>query len=230
MDFTFFETEGITAGFTKAPEKHTERLYSLVAEAAPGEHVITAHQVHGTDVVSVTEDLLKAGETLVHMGDLDGFVTDLKGVTLTTKHADCVPLYAYDPAKKVIGLAHAGWRGTASGMAASLIDAMSLHYGCDPSDIKAAVGPSIGRCHFEVSEDAAEVFRTKMPWSVEFTEPGIISGKYMIDLKGINARLFEMKGVKDVFISPVCTHCDTVNCWSYRRDKTPERHLAYIAL
>ena len=230
MDFLLLEKEGIAAGFTKAPEKHTERLDALVKAAAPGEHIITAHQVHGTDVVPVTEDVLRDKDTLVHMGECDGFVTDLSGITLTTKHADCVPLYAFDPVKRVIGLAHAGWRGTAAGMAASLIDAMSRFYGCVPSDVTAAIGPSIARCHFEVSEDAAEVFRTKMPWSAEFTDPGIKAGKYMIDLKGINARLFEMQGVKDVFISPVCTCCDTENCWSYRRDKTPERHLAYIAL
>ena len=228
MDFIFFEKEGITAGFTKAPERHTDRLDAFVKESVPGAHVITAHQVHGIDVAAVTEDTLKGRETLVHMGDCDGFVTDLPSVILTTKHADCVPLYAYDTVKGVIGLAHAGWRGTAAGMAASLIRAMKEHYSCDPSDIKAAIGPSIGLCHFEVSQDAAEVFKTKMPWSEKFIDKGIKAGKYMIDLKGINAFLFGMQGVKDVFVSPVCTYCDAENCWSYRRNGTAERHLAYI--
>jgi hypothetical protein len=114
-------------------------------------------------------------------------------------------------------------------MAASLIEAMSDHYGCEPKDIRTAVGPAIGRCHFEVSEDVAEEFRSKMPWSEEFIDKGIKAGKYMIDLKGINARLFSMQGVTDIFVSPVCTYCHEADCWSYRRNGTAERHLAYIS-
>ena len=229
MDFVFLEKEGISAGFTRAPEKHTERLDALVKAAGPGAHVITAHQVHGCLVLPVTEDILSGSGALVHMGDCDGLVTDVPGVTLTTKHADCVPLYAYDASKGVIGLAHAGWRGTVNGMAASLIEAMSVHYGCCPGDIRTAVGPAIGRCHFEVSEDVAEEFRSKMPWSEEFIDKGIRAGKYMIDLKGINARLFRIQGVNDIFVSPVCTYCHEADCWSYRRNGTAERHLAYIS-
>ena len=230
MDFTFLEHTGVCAGFTKAPEKHTERLDFLVKTAAPGAHVITAHQVHGCLVLPITQETLIGKDPVVHMGDCDGFVTDLSGVVLTTKHADCVPLYAYDHTKGVIGLAHAGWRGTVNGMAASLIKAMALHYGSDPEDIKTAVGPAIGSCHFEVSEDAAVEFRSKMPWSESFIDKGIKAGKYMIDLKGINAQLFRMQGVKDIFVSPVCTYCNADDCWSYRRNGTAERHLAYIFL
>lgn len=229
MDFTFLKNTGVFAGFSKAPEKHTEKLDALVKDAEPGMHVITAHQVHGCLVLPVTEEILAGRDTLVHMGDCDGFVTDLSGITLTTKHADCVPLYAYDPLEGVIGLAHAGWRGTVNGMAASLIEAMVENYGCDPKNIKAAVGPAIGRCHFEVSEDVADEFRSKMPWSNDHIDKGIKAGKYMIDLKGINARLLGMQGVTDIFVSPVCTYCNAEECWSYRRNGTAERHLAYIS-
>ncbi len=68
-----------------------------------------------------------------------------------------------------------------------------------------------------------------MPWSNDHIDKGIKAGKYMIDLKGINARLLGMQGVTDIFVSPVCTYCNAEECWSYRRNGTAERHLAYIS-
>ena len=155
-------------------------------------------------------------------------MTDLERVTLTSTHGDCIPIYAADSSRGVIGLAHAGWRGTADGIAAVLVSTMISGYGCRPQDISVYIGPGIGRCHFEVSEDVAEEFRSKMPWSDRFVDKGMKAGKYMIDLKGINAELFRMQGVTDVFVSPVCTFCNEAECWSYRRNGTAERHLAYI--
>ena len=229
MDIRFFEDLGIRAGITQAPGDADEKRKQLAEKALWGEHIIVPTQVHGVRVVPVTRDLLDGMGTLAEIGECDGMVTDLPGVTLTTKHADCVPVFAYDPVKKVIGLAHAGWRGTADGIAAVLALTMIQIYGCDPTDIKAAIGPAIGRCHFEVSEDVTEEFITKMPWCEDYIDAGQKPGKYMIDLKGINTELLKMFGITDTLVSPVCTFEDD-NCYSYRRNGTDKRMLAYISL
>ena len=227
MDIKFFEEQGIYAGMTQAPDEADGRRAQLAKEASWGEYVVVPHQVHGTRVIPVTRDVLEELGTLAELPECDGMVTDLPGVTLTTKHADCVPVYAYDRAKGVIGLAHAGWRGTVDGIAAVLALTMMQVYGCSPLDIEAVIGPSIGRCCFEVSEDVVEEFITKMPWCEDFIDEGKAPGKYFIDLKGINTELLKMFGITNTLVSPVCTFEDE-NCWSYRRDGTAKRMLAYI--
>ena len=105
---------------------------------------------------------------------------------------------------------------------------MKSVYGCRPEDIKAGIGPGIGRCHFEVSEDVAAEFREKLPWCAPMTDKGQKPGKYYIDLKAINAELCRLAGVTDITVSPVCTYCQEAECFSYRRNGTKLRHLAYI--
>ena len=227
MDIRFFEGSGVTAGITQVPDSADEKRKELADKASWGEYVLVPHQVHGTRVLPVFREDLEDKGALADMGECDGLVTDLPGVTLTTKHADCVPVFAYDSVKGVIGLAHAGWRGTVDGIAAVLALTMMQIYGCDPHNIKAAIGPAIGRCHFEVSEDVVQEFIEKMPWCEDYIDEGKAPGKYMIDLKGINTELLKMFGITDTFVSPVCTFEDD-NCYSYRRNGTAERMLAYI--
>ncbi len=227
MDIRFFEDIGITAGITQAPDEADGRRAKLARDAAWGDYIIVPHQVHGTRVIPITRDVLEDLGTLAEIPDCDGMVTDLPGVTLTSKHADCVPIIACDMTKGVIGLAHAGWRGTADGIAAVLALTMIQIYGCDPRDIRVAVGPAIGRCHFEVREDVVREFIEKMPWCEDYIDEGKEPGKYYIDLKGINTELLRMFGITDILVSPVCTVEDE-NCWSYRRDGTAKRMLAYI--
>ncbi|MBQ9891043.1 MAG: peptidoglycan editing factor PgeF [Firmicutes bacterium] len=227
MDLRFFEDLGITAGITQVPDDADERRAEFVKEAAWGEYVVAPVQVHGVRVIPVNRSVLEEQGTLVQLPDCDGTVTDIPGVTLTSKHADCVPLFACDPVKGVIGLAHAGWRGTSDGIAAVLALTMIQIYGCEPRNIKVCVGPAIGRCCFEVSEDVVAEFIAKMPWCEDYIDEGKVPGKYMIDLKGINTELLKMFGVSDIRISPVCT-VEDMNCYSYRRDGTTKRMLAYI--
>lgn len=88
----------------------------------------------------------------------DALITRKRGVALTMSTADCVPLLFYDPVTEAIGIAHAGWRGTARGMAAATVAAMGEQFGSRPTDILAGVGPSIGPCCYEVSEEVQQLF------------------------------------------------------------------------
>lgn len=229
MDIKFFSDQSwIDAGISQAPDLSDVRRAEMAEKAASqGGFVIRPCLVHGTRVVSVTKQFLEGRPGYIEIEECDGLVTSEKNVTLTSTHGDCIPLYAADPVKGVIGLAHAGWRGTADGIAAVLMKTMIQSYGCDPADILTVVGPGIGKCCFEVSEDVAQQFADKIPWSEAFIEKAAAEGKYMIDLKGINAEFFRLFGAGRTEVSPVCTYEDE-NCWSYRRNGTANRMLAYI--
>ena len=230
MDIRYFEEYGITAGITQAPDRSDVRRQQMAEELKErGGYLIRPCLTHGINVYPITAGFLEGKPSYIEIEDCDGAVTDIPDVALTSTHGDCIPLYAYDPIRRVIGLAHAGWRGTVKGMAAVLVLTMIKNYGCDPADIHTVVGPGIGRCCFEVSEDVAREFIEKLPWCEDFIDEGAKEGKYMIDLKGINAELFRMTGVKEIEVSQVCTYEDE-NCWSYRRNGTDKRMLAYIKL
>ena len=230
MDIRYFSELNITAGLTLYPDLSDVRRSLMAEEAAKtGGFVIRPCLVHGIRVEKITEAFLKDRPSYIEIEDCDGLVTDIPNVTLTSTHGDCIPVYACDPVKRVIGLAHAGWRGTAAGITEVLAKTMIDSYGCEPSDICAVVGPGIGRCHFEVSEDVALEFKSRQPWCEEYIDKGPVPGKFMIDLKGINAYLLKRSGCGNIEISPVCTYEDE-RCYSYRKTGTQKRMLAYIML
>ena len=230
-DLRIFENfDNIEAGFTRKPDTADARRNLMVSCAENfGGCVVKPILVHGNKVVAVTEEML-ADKSYIEITETDGLVTDVPNVVLTTTHADCIPLFAYDSDKKVIGIAHAGWKGTSNGIAYELALAMINNCGCDAANITAYIGPGICKKHFEFGKDyAAECFTAKNDWMQNF----IVStaedpDKVLIDLKGINEHFFKLAGVTKVEISTDCTYCDE-RYYSYRRSKDTERMLAYIA-
>ena len=123
-----------------------------------GAEVFT-QQTHTTNVRVVTAEDRGTGIMRdVPYTDIDGLVTDVPGLALTIFTSDCVPVYLYDPVRKAIGVCHAGWRGTVGGISAKTAELMKDTYGCDPANIHAVIGPSIGPECFEVGEEVAEKF------------------------------------------------------------------------
>jgi len=104
----------------------------------------------------------------------DAIITRERGVTLALSFADCVPLVFYDPLQKVLGMAHAGWRSTARGIVAATVEAMSEQFGCKPHDIYVGIGPSIGPCCYEVSEQVQQLFQGRA--DVPFIAPATWGG------------------------------------------------------
>lgn len=221
----------IEAGFTRKPDTSDARRNLMISDAEKfGGCVVKPVLVHGNKVAAVTEEMV-AGKSYIEIPEYDGLVTDIPNAWLTTTHADCIPLFAYDSEKKVIGIAHAGWKGTSNGMAYELVTAMINTYGCEPADITAYIGPGICKQHFEFGKDyAEECFTSKYGWMQNFIE---ISSedetKVKVDLKGINEHFFNLTGVSKVEISSDCTYCDE-RYYSYRRAKDTERMLAYIKI
>ena len=129
-----------------APDRVRENYRRFCAAiGADMGNIVCASQVHGDTVRTVTAADLGIGLDEPEPWQADGLVTDIPGVTLAVYSADCLPILLYDPVRRVVGAVHAGWRGTALGIAAKAVERMVDCYGCDRLDILAAVGPGISK-------------------------------------------------------------------------------------
>jgi len=172
--------------------------------------------------------------------DTDGLVTNVPGILLTSFYADCVPLYFWDPATEAVGLAHAGWKGTVAGIAGNMVSAMASEYGSDPSRIRAAIGPSIGACCYEVDDRVMDRVRAlhlppqdsaENPQSAIYIDKG--NGKYMLNLKEINRRIMIKAGIlaEHIECTTWCTSCNNGLFFSYRKDGgTTGRMASWIGM
>lgn len=134
------------------------RLLCASMGIAP-EQLIFTDQVHKTVVRrAAVSDCGKGIFSERDYDGVDGHITNERQAALLVFGADCVPLFFYDPEKHAVGAAHAGWRGTAGRIAAVTVKRMQDEFGCDPSDLRVVIGPSIGPDCYEVSEDVAEAF------------------------------------------------------------------------
>ena len=189
------------------------KILASALEFDPARYVMT-HQIH-SDIVRVVTDADCAGLCHRAYPDCDALVTNTPGVALLIFTADCTPILLHDPVTGAVGAAHAGWRGTAQKIAAKTARAMMDAFGCDPKNIRAAVGPNIGRCHFETDADVPEAILSAYGEEASrFIEKR--GEKYHLDLKAINALALEQMGVNQIDISTDCTMCSPDRFWSHR--------------
>ena len=147
--------------------------------------------------------------------ECDGLITNDPGVALTIFTADCTPLLFHDPLTGAVGAAHAGWRGTAAQIGAKTVQAMCREFGCDPANIRCAIGPNVGFCHFETDADVPEAMLAAYGDEVKaFIRTA--GSKYYLDLKAINALSLRRAGVIHIDISEDCTMCRPDRYWSHR--------------
>ena len=209
--------------FTRGDDPEAVRENYRRAAAALGvemESMTLAWQTHTANVRRVRrEDRGKGVVRERDYRDVDGLVTNVPGVMLATFYADCVPLYFVDPVHRAVGLSHSGWRGTVGNIAQATVRAMTEHYGTDPKDITAAIGPSICRDCYEVSEDVIVQFQDAYPehiWEKLFYQKE--NGKYQLDLWKANELIFREAGIRQehMAVTNVCTHCNSEILYSHR--------------
>ena len=199
------------------------------------ENLVFSAQTHTTNVRRVEwEDRGKGFVNTLDYTDIDGLVTNVPGVCLTTFYADCVPLFFIDPVHKAIGLSHSGWRGTVGRMGQATLDKMESEYGTRAEDVIAAVGPSICQDCYEVSEDVIQAFREAFDekhWDKLFYQKE--NGKYQLDLWKANEIILIEAGVKpeNIAVTNVCTNCNSDLLFSHRATKGERGSLAaFLAL
>ena len=199
-----------------APE-NVEENYRILASALGFDipKLVLSCQVHSDIVRVVTEKDCLGSLSHRDYPLCDGLVTNTPGVALTVFTADCTPILFYDPVSGGVGAAHAGWRGTAAGIAAKMVETMVSAFGSRPEDIRAAIGPNIGRCCFETDRDVPDAMLAALG---EEAEPYIrpAGEKFFVDLKGINALWLRRSGVSNIEISTDCTVCSPDRFWSHR--------------
>lgn len=217
---------GISRG--DAPE-NVWKNYAILGSAlgfSPEDTVFT-RQVHGDVVTRVGRSHRGQGLVSPVTEDRDGLVTDEPGVFLTIFTADCVPVLLYDPVTRSVAGAHAGWRGTALGIVQRAVETMTRHFGANPRDIRAAIGPSIGRCCFETHEDVPGAMAQALGHEADaFITPS--GGKYRVDLKGINAHWLRKAGLELIDICEDCTACQPDRFWSHRVTRGERGALAAV--
>lgn len=147
----------------------------------------------------------------------DGLITDKPEVTLVMRFGDCVPVIVYDPVQEVSAIYHAGWQGTVAQIGRNVIRNMTEIYGCDPKNIIAGIGPSIGPDHFVVKQDVQEKFVKTFPEEADriiSVENGLIH----IDLWRANQITLEKAGVNQIEVGEICTVCNKHEWFSHRGD------------
>lgn len=182
--------------------------------------IVTSDQTHTTHVRQVGKADCGSGVCRERrFADVDGMITDEPGVALATFYADCVPLYFVDTENRAIGLSHSGWRGTRGKMGRVTAEAMQRAFGTRPEKLLAAVGPSICRDCYEVSEDVAMEFQEAFAPALHdriLRSRG--DGKYLLDLWEANYQVLLEAGLRPENISMpnLCTCCNPGFLFSHR--------------
>ena len=178
------------------------------------EDLVLTRQTH-SDIVRVVKRSDCSGCFHRDYPECDALITNAPGVALTVFTADCTPILFHDPVTGAVGAAHAGWKGTAQDIAGKTVAAMVREFGCDPGNIRAAIGPNISFCHFETDADVPDAmvaaFGDEAKQFIRTEGP-----KYYVNLKEINALALRRAGVRQIEISDACTMCSPDRFWSHR--------------
>lgn len=188
------------------------------------------NQIHGEKILVIDRPL--AGFTVPEPPQFDAIITDQPGIAIGIKTADCVPVLFADKAKRIIAVAHAGWRGTALAIAASVVDVLITRFGCRAEDLVAAVGPAIGPCCYQVDEPVLAAMKTHSGRK-SFLSAGGERGKWMLDLSLANKLQIVGKGIPDgnISVANYCTSCHRDMFYSHRGEGgNTGRQLNFIML
>jgi YfiH family protein len=193
---------------------------------------VVGEQIHGATIAEITLKDRGRGARDHHdaIPNVDGLYTDDPDVLLTALYADCVPLYFYAPKANRVGLAHAGWKGTTKNIAGEMIDSWKKD-GIKAEEIYAAIGPSIGKCCYEV-DDGVITHIKGLHLNDDTLFEQTAKGKYQLDLKSVNRELLLKAGVQTshLSISNYCTSCSNL-FFSHRKEEGKTgRMMAYIGL
>ncbi len=211
-----WDFEGVEHGF--APQ-----------ETAVAEHLrlVRVTQVHGRELVVARAD------TASPAGEADGLLTAAPGLAVAVATADCVPVLLVAPDARAVAAVHAGWRGSLAGIVARAVVGFSEHFGAPATAIRAALGPSIDGCCYEIEREIAQRFVDQHGLEMWSAWKDGTPGKGTLDLRSVNELLLERAGVPEESIQRVgpCTACGDADLASYRVDGPGGgRQLSWIGI
>ncbi|MFD1735737.1 peptidoglycan editing factor PgeF [Bacillus salitolerans] len=195
---------------------------------------VCADQVHDAKIVKVeSKDIGKGVYDYENsIESTDGFYTLERGCLLTSCYADCVPLFFFAPKHNVIGLAHAGWKGTVKKIAENMIKTLQKNEHIDSTDILVAIGPSIQNCCYTVDDIVIQAVRN-MGLGGEHYYYQTSPGQYQLNLARLNKDVLLKSGVieENILTTSYCTSCAEQLFFSHRRDKgTTGRMMSFIGI
>jgi YfiH family protein len=196
----------------------------IVSEYLGGGVLAFADQIHGNEILIIEDVPLRNRETaFFHAGTGDALITDIPDVFLVIQTADCQSVMMVDPKKKVVANAHVGWRGNIQNIIGRTIREMKYVFGSDPSDLKAAIGPSLGPC-------CAEFINYKAEFTPALWRYGDTRNRF--DLWAVSLHQLAAAGVmkENIVLSRVCTKCHSDRFFSYRARHVTGRFASAIAL
>ena len=197
--------------------ENVRQNFQILADAldiVPEDFVLTK-QIHSDIVRKVGR--ADRGQHMVEGAspECDALITNEPGVALVIFTADCTPILLCDPVTGAVGAAHAGWRGTAMGIAAKTVEAMVREFGCDPGNIRAAIGPNISFCCFETDRDVPDAMVEALGEKVKpFIRPN--GDIFYVYLNEINALWLRQAGEENIEISDAGSVCHSERFWSHR--------------
>lgn len=210
----------VCAAFSSRVFDNSRRKEYLRALSLIPEKLVMVKQTHGSSVVVVK----KTDPTLID-APADGLITKIPGLILGIRTADCIPIFFWDPSRKIAGIAHGGWRGIKDGIISRMLNAFEREFGTRMRDLHIVMGPAIGKCCYEVSKEFLGYF------------PGFYhkkdAGKGHLDLKGVVRDRLVKRGVLAFQIDDagLCTVCNNKAFFSYRvENQTKERMLSVISI
>lgn len=181
--------------------------------------LIIPFQNHGNEIREINTDFfhLSATEKDDYLNGVDAIFTQLERICIGITTADCVPLLFFDPIKKVIAAAHAGWRGTCGRIAEKTVLALIEKYNCSPSDIRVVIGPSISVNVYEIGNEVAESFKTagfELSEIVKYQNNSVF-----LDLWKANQQSLSAAGIQNehIQLARICTFTEHKRFFSARR-------------
>ena len=194
----------------------------------PVKRFVTVRQVHGNRIVHF--ESIEEGSRLL---EADGIITTCEDLAVGIKTADCVPILLFDPRVPAVGAIHAGWRGTASGIARGAVEAMKNAFSSKPSEMIALIGPAIGPCCYEVDEPVHLAMAGEKGMAEFFRPVPGRAGRWFMDLAGANAAQLAAAGLRghQVHGAGLCTACHRRVFFSHRGEGgTTGRQINFILI
>ncbi|OEH84720.1 hypothetical protein BHU72_07745 [Desulfuribacillus stibiiarsenatis] len=196
------------------------------------EDAISSQQIHGDYITVVNvKDKGRGMKKIPPIPNSDGLITTNQDIVLMSFYADCVPLYLWDCKTGVVGLAHAGWKGTCLDIAGKMVENFLNRFHSNIKDIKAAIGPSICKSCYEVDDTVIQEFRkTFQENELHQICTDNVNGRFHLDLWKANEILLQRCGILPghIIVSRYCTYCNPHLFYSYRRDQGKTGRMASL--